>query len=182
MKRSLLIVVGILAVMALVGGAFWGGMNMGKAQAQDQQNSFFASRGFDPNNLPGGANGGAGGTGGAGGFFGAGGQGAGGARGQRGATGTIEKIDGNTITLTTLQGDTVTVNIADSTPILKTNAGSSSDLKVGTHILAIGERSGNNVSATGIQITDRPAGMDAIFGAQGGFGGRRVTPTPTPSK
>jgi hypothetical protein len=174
--------------MALVGGAFWGGMNMGKAQAQDQQNSFFASRGFDPNNLPGGANGGTGGTGGtggAGGFFGAGGQGAGGVRGQRGATGTIEKIDGNTITLTTAQGDTVTINITDSTPILMTTQGTKSDLKVGTHILAIGQRSGNNVSATGVQITDRPAGMDTIFGAQGGFGGqggRGGTPTPTPSK
>lgn len=187
MKRSLVIVGSILVVVILAGAAFLGGMNVGKAQAQSEQNAFFASRGVDPN-----ATGGTGGTGaqggGAGGFFGGGTGGAGGAAGRalanRGATGTIEKIDGNTITLTTNQGATVTVSITDNTPILKSAAGSKSDLQVGTHVLVIGDRSGNNLSATGIQITDRPAGMDSIFGAGGFGGGRRGagTPTPTPTK
>jgi len=160
-----------LFALAIAGGAFYGGMNVGKAQAQDQQNSFFASRGFDPNNLP------QGGAGGAGGFNrGAGGQGAGFAN--RGVNGTITKVDGNTVTVTDNQGNTVIVNVTGTTPIIKSVAGTSSDLKVGGHILAIGDRSGNNVSATAIQITDQPNGMQGFFPGGGFRGGPRGTPTP----
>src|SRR3954469_2648538 len=109
MRGPVSIIGAVVVALILAGGAFWGGMNMGKAQAQNEQNAFFASRGFDPNNLPTGA-GGAGG----GGFFGGGAGGAGGANGAagraaaRGATGTIEKVDGNTLTLSTNQGVSVT--------------------------------------------------------------------------
>lgn len=179
MRGPVSIIGAVVVALILAGGAFWGGMNVGKAQAQNEQNSFFANRGFDPNNLPNGANG-------AGGFAGNGGAGAaGGAAGraaQRGAAGTIEKVDGNTLTVTTNQGDTVTVNLGDNAPVLKSVLGDKTDLKPGTHILAVGTRSGNNIAATGIQITDRPNGVDSIFGGAGGFfggGGRRGTPTPT---
>src|SRR5438874_1905618 len=102
MKRSLTIVGIILAAFALAGGAFWGGMNVGQAQANSSaQNTrnFFAGRGVDPN-AAGGAAGGAGLQGGAGGFGGAGGTGTGGGQGgtgatragQRGAVGTVTKV------------------------------------------------------------------------------------------
>jgi hypothetical protein len=175
-------------VAIVAGGAFYGGMNVGKAQAQDQTNSFFASRGFDPNNLPAGGTGTGGtGTGGGGNFFGRGGQnGQGGAGGfaNRGAAGTITRVDGNTVTITDNQGQTVTVNIASNAPIVKSVTGTTADLKVGGHILAIGQRSGTNVSATAVQITDQPDGTQGLF--PGGFGGagrgNRGSATPTPAK
>ena len=183
MKRSLIIVGVILAAFALAGGAFWGGMNVGQAQANSAaQNTrnFFASRGVDPNNATS-----AGGAGGGGGFFGGGGGGAGGqggaggARGgQRGALGTVTKVEGNTITMTDQQGRTVTVNLANNTPIVKTVLGTSSDIKAGTRILVAGARSGDNVSATQITIADMPPGVTGPFG---GFGGR-PTPATTPTK
>src|SRR6476659_4191560 len=108
MKKPVVIIGGIVFALLIAGAAFWGGMNVGKAQAQDTQNNFFASRGFNPNDANGGGGGGF--TGGQGG--GAGGQGtgaAGAALRQRGAFGTISKIDGNTITLTDTQGGTTTV-------------------------------------------------------------------------
>jgi hypothetical protein len=191
MKRSLIIVGLILAAFALAGGAFWGGMSVGQAQANSAaQNTrnFFANRGVDPN-----AAGGAGGTGvqgggGGGGFFGAGGgagtgggqAGAAGAGARRGATGTVTKVDGNTITMTDQQGKTVTVNLANDTPIVKTTLGTTGDIKTGTRILVTGTRSGDNVSATQITIADMPPGVTSPFPGFGG--GNRPTPAVTPSK
>src|SRR6476661_7433106 len=142
-------------------------MSVGQAQANSAaQNTrnFFANRGVDPN-AAGGAGGGAGaqGSGGGGGFFGGGGGagtggqgGAAGAGARRGATGTVTKVDGNTITMTDQQGKTVTVNLANDTPIVKTALGTTSDIKTGTRILVTGTRSGDNVSATQITIADMP--------------------------
>lgn len=166
MNRVTSIIIGVVLAVVLVGGSFWEGMNVGKAQASDAQSSFLADRGFG-SGTGGTGTGGTGATG-AGGNVGAG---SGGRRGQNGATGTISKIDGNSITLTTQQGDTVTVNITADTPVLKSTAGSSTDLKQGAHITVIGDRSGTNIAARGIQITDRPAGFDSVFG--------RATPTPS---
>jgi hypothetical protein len=63
------------------------------------------------------------------------------------------------------------VNLAADAPIVKTVLGTMSDLKAGTRILAVGTRSGDNVAATQIQITDRPPGTGNPFGD-------RTTPTP----
>jgi hypothetical protein len=91
-------------------------------------------------------------------------------------TGTIQKVEGNTLTVTSTQGETVTVQIADNTPIQKTVAGTRSDLTPGANILVVGDRSGNNVAATAIQLTDGAAGLGGFFG--GGGGRARGTPTP----
>ena len=147
MNRVLAVLGGIVLAAGLLGGGFLAGMNMGKAQAQEEQAAFFRSRGVDPGDVA---------------------PGAGGA----GAVGTIDKIEGNTLTVTTNQGDTVTVQIADDTPVLKEVAGSKSDLAVGTRVLVVGERSGTNVAARGIQITDGAGGVGGRFGAP------RLTPTP----
>src|SRR5437868_13772923 len=110
MKRPVVIAIAVLVVLVLAGGAFWGGMNVGKAQAQNDQNAFFASRGVDPNNAGGGTFAGGGANAGGGNF--AGGQGGqGGARGFRGTFGTITKVDVNTITVTDNHAQTVTLTI-----------------------------------------------------------------------
>src|SRR5689334_7630306 len=119
MKKPVVIIGSIVFALLVAGAAFWGGMNVGKAQAQDNQNNFFASRGFNPNDANGGGGGFTGGQGG-GTFGGAGGAGgAGAALRQRGAFGTISKIDGNTITLTDNQGTTTNVTLSASTQISK---------------------------------------------------------------
>jgi hypothetical protein len=166
----------LVFVLAIGGAAFWGGMNVGKAQAQDAQNSFFASRGFDPNNLPAGGVQPATGGGGAGGFAG-GGQGAGAngaVRAQRGAFGTISKVDGNTLIVTDNQGGEVTVTLSASTAITKTVSGTKDDLKTGTRVVVQGDRSGNNVAATVIQIANQDGTGPGIFG--------RPVGSPTPTK
>ncbi len=174
MNRIAMVLSMIVVLVLVAGASFWAGTNVGHAQAQDelnQQSNFFTSRGVNPNGGGGGGTGGAGGgagaQGGAGGFAGRGGA-------RNGATGTVDKIDGSTITMTTGQGDSVTVNISNTTPIVKSVAGGPTDLTVGGHILVIGTRSGNNIAATGIQITDQPAGVQGIFR------GNRPTRTPTP--
>ncbi len=172
MKQVLLVVGLIVFAVVLAGGGFFAGVNVGKAQAQDVQTNFFRQRGFDPN-----AAGGTGGTGAAGGQGlggGAGGQGA----ARRGVAGTIQTVDGNLLTVSSTQGETVTVQLADDTPIQKTVAGSKSDLTVGANVLVVGTRSGNNVAPTDIQLTNGAAGLGGLFGGGGGGGGRRATPTP----
>jgi hypothetical protein len=175
MKRVLIVLGSIVFALVLAGGGFFAGVNIGKAQAQDAQSAFFRQRGFDPNAAgTGGAAGGQGFFGGAGGQGGAAGQG-GTAGARRGVTGTVQKVEGNTLTVTSAQGETVTVQITGSTPIEKTVAGSTSDLTVGANVLVIGTRSGNNVAATAIQLTDGAAGLGGLFG---GGGRGRATPTP----
>ena len=175
MKRVLIVLGSVVFALVLAGGGFFAGMNMGKAQAQDAQTAFFRQRGFDPNAA------GQGGAAGGQGFFGGAGAGQGGAGGaqgaRRGVAGTIQKVEGNTLTVTSTQNETVTVQITDSTPIQKTVVGSKSDLTMGANIVVLGTRSGTNIAATGIQLTDGAAGLGGFFG--GGNGGRgRATPTP----
>ena len=167
-------VIGLLLGLAVAGGTYFLGINSGQAQAQDQASQFFQQRGVNPNG------GGAAGAQGAGqgGFFGAGGRG-GGANGANGATGTITKVDGNTITIQPLGGaatatpGALTVTLGASTSIIKTVTGAPADLQVGQRIVVRGARSGNNIAATGVQLSDLPAGA--------GFGpdGARVSRTPT---
>ncbi|MEP7359714.1 MAG: hypothetical protein ABI847_20855 [Anaerolineales bacterium] len=182
MKGVLIVVGSIVFALVLAGGGFFAGVTVGKAQgqaaAQDAQTNFFRQRGFDPNAIPGGAAGG----GIPGGFPGgtAGGAGAGAGAARRGVTGTIQKVDGNTLTVTSAQNETVTVQIADTTPIQKTITGGKADLTVGATVLVVGERSGSNITATAIQLTDGAAGLGGLFGGGGGGGGGRAQGTPTP--
>jgi hypothetical protein len=55
--------------------------------------------------------------------------------------------------------------------------GNKGDLAVGKRITVQGDRSGNNVSATSIQVTDLPDGVNVP-----GFFSGRGAPTPAPSK
>ncbi|HEX6606886.1 MAG TPA: hypothetical protein VF276_08230 [Chloroflexia bacterium] len=172
-----MLVVGLVIGLIIAAGAFIGGMNMGQAQAQEQQNQFFAQRGFNPNAAGGTGAGGAGGQfGGAGGTGGAGRTG--GAAGRNATFGTIKKIDGNTITLTVPNSEDITVSLPANATIIKTVTGTVSDLKEGQRLTVMGTRSGNNVAATAIQVTDLPAGENFPGFGGGRNGGARATPTP----
>jgi len=169
------LIIGLVIGLAIAAGTFVLGMNQGQAQAANQQQQFLSARGFDPN-----AAGGTGGAGGGGGQFGGGGGGGRGGLGAffgggpNGASGTISKVDGTTLTLTVPNSPDVTVSTGSGTTVLKIAKGDFSDFKVGQRITVSGTRSGSNIGATNITITDLPAGVTLPTRVP------RATPTPAP--
>jgi len=87
--------------------------------------------------------------------------------------GTISSIDGDTITLKLADGSTVKVSTSGSTSVTKTSTAKVSDLAAGDTITVIGKAdSSGNVTATRISEGD---------GGFGGFvGGARPSGAPTP--
>lgn len=76
------------------------------------------------------------------------------------ATGTLSKIDGSILTLTTGQGPVTVKVISDNTTVQKITTGSLSDLKVGISIIATGPQNPDgSIAATSITI--RSQGQDA---------------------
>lgn len=173
-----MLVAGLVIGLIIAAGAFIGGMNMGQAQAQEQQNQFFAQRGFNPNAAGGAAGGAAGQFGGTGAAGRGGAAGAAGGAGRNATFGTIKKIDGNTITLTVPNSDDITVSLPANATIIKTVTGTVSDLKEGQRLTVMGARSGNNIAATAVQVTDLPNGVNFPGFGGGARGGARATPTP----
>ena len=148
-------IVWIVALLVVAGAGFYSGQIIGgRAAASDRAQAaqgFFSQRG-------GGQGGGqAGGQGGQG-----GGQAGGGFRGG-GAAGTVSEVSGNTITLTTRNGQTMKVQLAADGTVRKQVDGQLSDITVGTQVVAIGTQNGDTFQATSIQIG----------GFGGGPGGRR---------
>jgi hypothetical protein len=66
-------------------------------------------------------------------------------------SGTVEKIDGSTLTVKTKDG-TATVRLSDSTKVHKQLEIALSDLQVGEMIMATGSRQGNRFKATAISV------------------------------
>ena len=72
---------------------------------------------------------------------------------RRGASGTLSKIDGNTLTLTNSQGTATLLIIADNTTIQNFTAGTPADLHEGQILNVMGPQdAGGNVAATSIII------------------------------
>jgi hypothetical protein len=137
MKKILLVIAG-LALLAIAAGA---GFEYGKSyqgnQASQIRNQFLRSRGITPSNGSGGPE--AGGFGG-GGFGG-------------GTFGQLKSVNGNTLTVTTQNGD-VTVDLTANTQIEKTTAGAPADLQAGQQLVVRGQRdSSGTVTAESVQIT-----------------------------
>ena len=85
---------------------------------------------------------------------------------RQGTMGTLSKIDGNVLTLTTSQG-TATVTVGSDTTIQETVTGTISDLQEGQSVSVTGSRDANgNITATSIRI--QPAGHNAQPGAPAG--------------
>jgi hypothetical protein len=135
----------IVALVVVGGGAFYGGMSYAGSQTPAKSNTFAA---------------------GAGGF--AGRTGARGAAGGGFTAGTIVASSNGSISIQQQNGSsTEIVLVGPSTQILKTVAGSASDLSVGTTVTITGTgNSDGSMTANSIQI--RPAGM--------GLPGRTATP------
>ena len=98
---------------------------------------------------------------------------------RRGTAGTLQSIDGSTLTVATFNrgaggnnagGGTTTVITNDSTKFYKAVTGSFSDIKAGDRVTSTGSPDGTNTLAA-TRITDTGT-MTGAFGGQGG-GGRR---------
>ena len=73
-------------------------------------------------------------------------------------SGTLTKINGNILTLTTAQGP-VTVISSDNTTIQNVTTGTLSDLHAGGYLIAIGSQDANgNITATSIMIRSQGQG------------------------
>jgi hypothetical protein len=145
-------IVWIVALIVVAAAGFYSGQFIGVRTGQQNvaqaSQQFFSQRG-------GNGAGGAGGQGQAGGFAG------------RGVSGTVESVDGNTITVTTRNGQTEKVQLASNATITKQTSGQLSDITKGAQIVALGQANGGTFQATSIQIG---GGFGGGFGGRGGNG------------
>lgn len=174
-KAFMLLLVGVLVLGGSIGGAFAGGVVVGKNQEAEAAPSSL------PTQLPAGSGQqftdqfsqeqldqfrqqfqgefgqGAGGRGGFDGGFG----------GRGGLSGTIESIEGNILTINTLQGPLL-ATIGSDTVIQQFAQGTLADLQTGTRVTVTGERGEDGTfEANSILLT--PEGTEGFFGG----GGRR---------
>jgi hypothetical protein len=150
MKRFVVLIIAAVLVGGAIGSAFIGGVAIGKDQGkeeatqdlqsrvgqfsgrfnQDATGSTDQSSGFTPPS-------------GTGTFIGRG-----------GTIGTIEKIEGNIITLKTVNGKSVSVVTSSDTTFQKMTSGSVKDLKTGDNITVSGEtKDDGTVQATNVFMT-----------------------------
>lgn len=160
MNKTLKIILSAVAILVIAGASFYGGMVYGKNQATAAAAtvSMNMPAGFQP------PNGTAAPGDGTRPFNGRGqGDGTGGFAAQPGNVpdgmtfGQIESIDGNTLTLTTQAGGTVTVQVTDTTLIEKNASVSVSDLAVGDAVIISGNPNDDgSIAARSVQVA--PAG------------------------
>ena len=150
MKRFVILIIAAVLVGGAIGGAFIGGVAIGKDQGkeeatqdlqsrvgqfagrfnQDTTGSTDQSSGFTP-------------PAGTGTFIGRG-----------GTIGTIEKIEGDTITVKTMNGSSIKVVTSSSTTFQKMVSGTLSDLRTGDTVTVSGETNDDGtVQATNVFMT-----------------------------
>jgi hypothetical protein len=151
-------IVWIVALLLIAGLGFYSGQTIGVRAGE--QNRAQAAQGFFSQ------------RGGQAGGFGGGQAGAG--RGQ-GVSGTVSAVSGNTITITTRNGQTTNVQLAADGKVRKQVDGQLSDVTVGAQVVALGTQSGDTFQATSIQLGGFGGGFG---GAQGGGRTQQATPTP----
>lgn len=139
MKKILLVIAGIALLAVAAGAGFQYGKMYQSNQANQIRSQFLRSRGINSENGTRGAGGG--------GFGGFGG----------GVFGQLKSVNGNTLTVTTQNGDE-TVDLTTNTQIEKTTTGTTADLKAGEQLIVRGQRdSSNTVTAETIQISNNGA-------------------------
>jgi preprotein translocase subunit YajC len=140
-KTFVILVLLIVLVGGAIAGAFLGGQAVGKSQGNQASQSRFSQlpsgqrRAYSSNlTSPGGT------------VF------------TRGGTfGTVEKIEGNMLTVKAPDGSTVQVVISDQTTIQKMAQGDLNDITIGSSVSVTGDRkSDGSVAATTIFITPNP--------------------------
>jgi hypothetical protein len=83
--------------------------------------------------------------------------------------GTVTKVDGGTITISSFDGSTTTVTTTSSTTVTKSVQGSFSDLKVGQNIRAVGT-TGSDGSVAATSINEGSGGFGFFGGTRRGQG------------
>lgn len=142
MNKTLLMVIGIIVVLALLGGSFYGGMAYQRYQTAQARAAFLQARGVNPN-----AANGTGGTGGTG--FGGGGFGG-------TITGQVKSVDGSTLTISTAR-NVQTITIDTTTQVEKADSTTLSSLQAGDRVIVMGQRdSSGNMTASQVLIIATP--------------------------
>jgi len=143
-KSFIMLILIIVLVAGAIGGAFIGGQALGKSQGRTEAQQTLESRfsqfsngqqgTFPEGSTP---------PSGMGGIF---------TRG--GTSGTVEKVEGNVLTLDALDGTKVRVVISDDTTIEKMAQVTTSDISTGTTITVTGQKNTDgSIQATSIFIT-----------------------------
>jgi hypothetical protein len=139
----------LLIVGVLVAAGFFGGLLLGRSTATES-----GAVANLPGNFPGGGNPPAGGSVPDGAGF---------------TTGTIERIDGDTIYIQTLDGQTVEVRTSGDTDIQVTTEGTAEDLAEGETVIVQGD-STDDGSLDATSIVEGGAGFGGFGGAPNGNG------------
>lgn len=145
-----MIAVVVVAVLAVGGGAFYGGMKFRENQLIKDPQQLFQQMAGQRNGQTGTARTGADGQ--PGGFvFGQGRQGSTG-QGANGTMGTIASIEGGIVTVTTSDGASVKVQTSDTTLVQKSMSVTVAELTVGENIIVSGTKNDDgSVTARSIQ-------------------------------
>lgn len=126
-------IVWVVALLIVGGIAYFGGQTMGVRAGEQNRaaaaQQFFGQRGGQNR-----------GQGGQGNFRGG------------GVAGTVSAVSGNTITVTTRNGQSVEVQLAADGKVRKQVDGQLSDITKGEEVIAFGAQNGNDFQATNIQI------------------------------
>jgi len=140
MKKTVIIIVALLVLVAVAAGSFWAGMSFGQARADQARGERFR------------------GPGGQGpGLFGTPQPGQGGAeRFGGGVMGTIEAVEGDTLVVTTQEG-TIRVQTTDTTLIEKYTTVTVGDLEAGEGVMVSGTRQDDgSYTARSIRVLQVP--------------------------
>jgi uncharacterized protein Veg len=139
MKKTVIIIVALLVLVAVVAGSFWAGMSFGQARANQGRQQFRGPGGQGP------------------GLFGTPQPGQGGAeRWGGGIMGTIEAVEGNTLVVTTQEG-TIRVQTTDTTLIEKYTTVTIGELEAGEGVMVSGTRQDDgSYTARSIRVLQVP--------------------------
>jgi hypothetical protein len=160
-KRTGIIAIAVVGILAVGGGAFFGGTRYERSRILADPSVLFRSgagvaMGAGPGFVMGAPQ--------ASGSMATRGDGNGGPMAVGGTMGTILSIEGNTLTLTTPAGATVTVQASDTTLVERNVSGTVADLSVGEQVMVAGPTNEDG-SITARSITQRgivfaPAGTE----------------------
>ena len=137
-RRSRMSLTAALVGVLLLGAAFFGGVLTGKHAQASSSNASNNFPGFPGGVRP------SGGLGQGGGFN----------PGSGFATGTVSRVDGDTVYITTTDGRTIKVTTNGSTTVRVTKDGSLSDLSPGSNVVVQGDSSDNGSSIAANTISE----------------------------
>ncbi|MCX6031661.1 MAG: DUF5666 domain-containing protein [Chloroflexi bacterium] len=160
MNQAVKIVIGVVVVLAVAGGSFYGGMVYGKSQVPTFPNAALRGQGGAGGFVPGGQA--------------AAGQAQAGATGRQGAQGgfvigQIEELGNGVLTITDTNGKQTRVTVTDTTLIEKNASVTLADLTKGETVMVSGATgTDGTITARSVQVS--PAGR-FVGGGQPGAGG-----------